>query len=654
MADEAILRCPTTLNTAWACPLPLAPAQPLAQCSSGGRAGGGHVCVRPPPRPPSSPFTDLTTATVIQPGTGALVLPGANSEVQFFDAKHDRHIMLLQAAPRNTVSVTDRYQDANTPWGAPEEPRVQHVAFNHDGSIMVTVDLRPDAGPHMSSEPALKFWDMSSAARDGSAPAFELNTRVDDPHRGPIGSVAYHPTLNMVVTTGACDGEFRVWTQSAGKRTPGSQTNEKLQSRWRCRSIGSYRGLPLTASAFSSDGSTLAVAAAGWITLWEPATNRLAAVLPPSLRDCDGGSSSPAAPAASIEASINQAGNAIARLTFVPGTPFLVGASAHRLIVWNLLTAAIHWSQDLDVCSLSADPLHGTFAVVLASTLGLMPTNRHYTPLQRTQQQQQQSYNQAKKERRASQPSGNATAPAQAGVGPSSSTTPGKATPASTEQHAPPSTPTPVSASTTDAASSAAAAATAIPSTAAAAAAGLTSPSAVTAPAGAATERPSIATPGPFCVVLVFDPSSPMPKYYSRLAGCSQALVLHDASVAAASQDLTPLLLVRDTRQYTHVSLNGFTADDSPPSRASTEPQPASLSAFEAVFGPQSLASADGADLKRAAQALLSSNSGGSDVDGAFVAEQRWRKLFDAPSHALPPATALAQAFLLLLTAGAQ
>lgn len=100
--------------------------------------------------------------------------------------------------------------------------------------------------------------------------------------------------------------------------------------------------------------------------------------------------------------------------------------------------------------------------------------------------------------------------------------------------------------------------------------------------------------------------------------------------------------------------LSGFTADDAPPSQASTEPQPASLSAFEAVFGPQSLASADGADLKRAAQALLSSNSGGSDVDDAFVAEQRWRKLFDAPSHALPPATALAQAFLLLLTAETQ
>lgn len=61
------------------------------------------------PAPSSSPFSDLTTATVIQPGTGALVLPGVNSEIQFFDAKHDRHIMLLQAAPRNTVSVTDRW-----------------------------------------------------------------------------------------------------------------------------------------------------------------------------------------------------------------------------------------------------------------------------------------------------------------------------------------------------------------------------------------------------------------------------------------------------------------------------------------------------------------------------------------------------------------
>ena len=49
------------------------------------------------------------------------------------------------------------------------------------------------------------------------------------------------------------------------------------------------------------------------------------------------------------------------------------------------------------------------------------------------------------------------------------------------------------------------------------------------------------------------------------------------------------------------------------------------------------------------------SKSVSAGVDGMDVDEDptkpRWRQLFDAPSHALPPPTALAEAFLRLINA---
>ncbi|KAB2604837.1 WD repeat-containing protein 75-like [Pyrus ussuriensis x Pyrus communis] len=58
------------------------------------------------------------------------------------------------------------------------------------------------------------------------------------------------------------------------------QKHEVLQhSGWMCHAVGSYKNKPMTAAAFSGDGSVLAVAAENVITLWDPDNNALVAVI---------------------------------------------------------------------------------------------------------------------------------------------------------------------------------------------------------------------------------------------------------------------------------------------------------------------------------------------------------------------------------------
>ena len=87
----------------------------------------------------------------------------------------------MQIAPGN-MSQLDRASQAGL-YGAPSEPHVAHVAFSNDGSVMVTVDVRPKIG-NLSSE-ALRFWDRreSSVTLACDRPLYTINTYLDDPHR---------------------------------------------------------------------------------------------------------------------------------------------------------------------------------------------------------------------------------------------------------------------------------------------------------------------------------------------------------------------------------------------------------------------------------------------------------------------------------------
>jgi NET1-associated nuclear protein 1 (U3 small nucleolar RNA-associated protein 17) len=109
--------------------------------------------------------------------------------------------------------------------------------------------------------------------------------------------------------------------------------------------VGSYKQLPLGAAAFSGDGSLLALAAGGCVTLWRPASNTLVGVLtqPPGA-----------------------GGGAIHALAFLAGSPTLVAATTGevpQLIAWDLLTTAPRWVLTVPTCALAADPAAPRFAV---------------------------------------------------------------------------------------------------------------------------------------------------------------------------------------------------------------------------------------------------------------------------------------------------
>ncbi len=323
---------------------------------------------------------------------------------------------------------------------------------------------RPDGGPYGSTEACLKFWDATSGGGSSEAGSggFLLNTRVDEPHRDHVACLAYHPTRHVAVTTGGsgAESEYKLWVREQ-RSAPGSGrrgAGRVVSSHWRCLSTGGYKGLPLGPAAFSpGDGSVLAVAAHSRVTLWDSSSSALAAVLPAPPADEHRVASGPSAAAP------------LTQLAFVPGTPFLAAASATSLTVYNILTAAVHWSLPYGAVSISADPLYGLLAAALPAT----------PPLP-------------------------AEAPAAADAAPSASKQAGNA---------------------------------------------------------AAAAAPVVIPVPPSCHVLVLDPRDATPRYHCHVPGARAVHLAHLASSSAAAaadgKGCSPLLMLRDNRQYSIAALEG-------------------------------------------------------------------------------------------------
>ncbi len=114
-----------------------------------------------------------------------------------------------------------------------------------------------------------------------SFPPLPHNTR-----SSPVSSCSYHPGSDLVATTcsGAGhwdaptgeEGQCKLWTKvqgvsggPAGAAGSGTTTaGDKPVYFWRCSATLSYKGLPMTASCFSDDGSVLAVGCVGLVALW--------------------------------------------------------------------------------------------------------------------------------------------------------------------------------------------------------------------------------------------------------------------------------------------------------------------------------------------------------------------------------------------------
>ncbi len=85
--------------------------------------------------------------------------------------------------------------------------------------------------------------------------------------------MTFSPSSALLVTA-ASDGKARAWHLASRKLKSGKQ-----ESYWTCRSVFGYREQTPTASAFSADGSILAVGQAGSVTLWSPESNLMSMVI---------------------------------------------------------------------------------------------------------------------------------------------------------------------------------------------------------------------------------------------------------------------------------------------------------------------------------------------------------------------------------------
>lgn len=195
-----------------------------------------------------------------------------------------------------------------------------------------------------SIETSLKFWIFRRSSNK-----YSLNTLIDCPHGNDlVTSIAYHPFEDIVLTTSDV-GEFKIWSlterltskafssASAQKTTPFS-ADKYL---WTCHSSGSYLDERCNAATFSSDGSVFAVAYGGLVTVWELKSLSLKTTLTFPLQH-----------------------EKIREMQFLTNSPYIVGTTNTRLVVWNLLNCEIVWIHTFPcIKKLTVDPKSTRFAI---------------------------------------------------------------------------------------------------------------------------------------------------------------------------------------------------------------------------------------------------------------------------------------------------
>ena len=106
------------------------------------------------------------------------------AEIDDIDAIDDviNCLFLTQVRPVNVTSPSDS-KGSSQDW-SDIEPQVTHIAFNNDGTTMVTIDVRPDASTTQSYTTSLKFWERRASGDAASGtPLYHIHTQIDNPHR---------------------------------------------------------------------------------------------------------------------------------------------------------------------------------------------------------------------------------------------------------------------------------------------------------------------------------------------------------------------------------------------------------------------------------------------------------------------------------------
>ncbi|KAF9604761.1 hypothetical protein IFM89_010263 [Coptis chinensis] len=266
-------------------------------------------------------YGGLRGGVVFDHSAGLVVVQTESYSIQFYSLFDNREISQIQ--------VCERSHQADD-----EVTLVLALtAVSMDGSKLSTAEVKlPEEG--IGGLVCLKFWD--SGSRKGE---FILSTVIYEPHSDAgISALAFHPTRDMAVSS-SFGGDFKVWVRSSSIR---KKDQVPSKSGWRCHSVGSYKKRPMTAVAFSADGSVLAVAAETIITLWDADKNVLVAVIGEALAK-------------------------IVSLSFVGKSEFIVSASLDsvtQLSVWSTSMLSMSWSYKLHAEAVACSKDRSCFAVL--------------------------------------------------------------------------------------------------------------------------------------------------------------------------------------------------------------------------------------------------------------------------------------------------
>ncbi|KAG6468617.1 hypothetical protein ZIOFF_073306 [Zingiber officinale] len=269
------------------------------------------------------------TQVAFEQTTGLVAVSTEDYCVQFYSLFDNHEVSEVQVCKRNFQPADDVML------------YVALVAISLDGSLMATIDVTiPEE--KLGGLVCLKYWTRGSLVAE-----YLLSTVIYEPHSdAQVSSLAFRPGHNMAVTS-SYGGDFKVWVHGSHA----DRNNESIQrTGWRCQSVGSYKGKSLTAAAFSADGSVLAIAAETIITLWDPDSNILVAMIGDTL-------------------------SPITKPSFVGESEYLVSYThglKPQLSVWSTSNLALYWSHGIVTEAVSCSHDESQFAVLaLLSSAGI-------------------------------------------------------------------------------------------------------------------------------------------------------------------------------------------------------------------------------------------------------------------------------------------
>ncbi|CEM03557.1 unnamed protein product [Vitrella brassicaformis CCMP3155] len=175
------------------------------------------------------------------------------SRVQFYSLTADEHRGHVEMA-RGRMYVSRVDEQEGIKW------TVEQACLSPDRQHMLTVETRREERPHPRCVSVVKFWSQQSDY------GYRLVNRVDLAHQEHITMALARPMSPDCFLTTSADGTFKVWHPfpSANSSTPFFAPS----------SVNTFRNIPITCAAFSSDGSLLALGhSRGCVSLWAAQTD---------------------------------------------------------------------------------------------------------------------------------------------------------------------------------------------------------------------------------------------------------------------------------------------------------------------------------------------------------------------------------------------